>query len=145
MPLLLTPSQPMPKWIAVSFSLLILLACQPPKGDSSLLVLYQQADLAVNLSPAAAPVETPLLITVQSDRPVTAISAELTGVSMFMGLIPLRFQKLSTDDLAGSEQWQAVFLLGACADPAMIWQLNLTVLLADGQKLLINERFNSSW
>ncbi|MAD75868.1 MAG: hypothetical protein CML20_13970 [Rheinheimera sp.] len=135
----------MPKWIAVSFSLLILLACQPPRGDDSMLVLYQQPALAVRLSPATAPVETPLQITVQSEQPVTAISAELTGVSMYMGLIPLRFQKLSTDDSAGSEQWQAVFLLGACADPAMIWQLNLTLQLADGQKLLINERFNSSW
>ncbi len=110
-----------------------------------MLVLYQQPALAVRLSPATAPVETPLQITVQSEQPVTAISAELTGVSMYMGLIPLRFQKLSTDDSAGSEQWQAVFLLGACADPAMIWQLNLTLQLADGQKLLINERFNSSW
>ncbi|WP_372625807.1 hypothetical protein [Arsukibacterium sp.] len=135
----------MPKWIAVGFSLLILLACQPPEADSSVLVLYRQAEFTVNLSPAAAPVETPLHITVQSEQPVAAISAEFTGVSMYMGLIPLRFQKLSTDDLAGSEQWQAVFLLGACADPAMIWQLNLTVQLADGQKLLINERFNSSW
>jgi hypothetical protein len=43
------------------------------------------------------------------------------------------------------EQWQAEFLLGACSDPAMLWQLKLTVLLADGTKLSINEQFKSSW
>ena len=135
----------MPKWIAISFSLLVLLACQPIEIDDSMLVLYQQPALAVQLSPAAAPVETPLQIIVQSDQPITAISAELSGVSMYMGLIPLRFQKLNTNDSGNSEQWRAEFLLGACADPAMIWQLNLTLQLADGQKLSINERFNSSW
>lgn len=135
----------MPKWITISFNLLVLLACQPSKVDDSMLVLYQQPALAIHLSPAAAPVETPLQIIVQSEQPIREISAELSGVSMYMGLIPLRFQKLNTDGSGSSEQWQAVFLLGACSDPAMIWQLNLTLQLADGQKLSINERFNSSW
>ncbi|WP_213994973.1 hypothetical protein [Arsukibacterium sp.] len=125
--------------------LLLLLACQPKQSDDSVRVLHQQAGLLLSLSPADAPVETPLLVKLVSQQPIVSISAELSGVSMYMGLIPLRFHKLSTPTRGGAEQWQAEFLLGACSDPAMLWQLNLTVQLADGRKLLINEQFNSSW
>ena len=124
---------------------LLLLACQPNQPDDSVRVLHQQADLQLSLSPAGAPVETPLLISLVSKQPIVSISAELSGISMYMGLIPLRFDKLSTPTGSGAEHWQAEFLLGACSDPAMLWQLNLTVQLADGRKLSINERFNSSW
>ena len=132
--------------IVISLSLcLLLLACQPKQPDVSVRVLHQQSELLLSLSPASAPVETPPRITLVSEQPIATISAELTGISMYMGLIPVRFDKLDTLSASGAEQWQAEFLLGACSDPAMLWQLNLTVQYADGRKLSINERFNSSW
>lgn len=131
--------------ISLCLCLLLLLGCQPKQPDDSVRVLHQQAELLLNLSPADAPVETPLVISLVSEQPIVSISADVSGISMYMGLIPLRFHKLSTPANSETEQWQAEFLLGACSDPAMLWQLNLTVLLADGRKLSINERFNSSW
>lgn len=131
--------------ITVCLFLILLAACQPKQTDASVRLLHQQTELILNLSPASAPVETPLRITLLTKQSVEAISAELSGISMYMGLVPLRFQKLSTLTASGEEQWQAEFMLGACSDPAMLWQLNLTVQFADGRKLSINERFNSSW
>ncbi len=139
----------MPNWIqfcsCLICCLLLFSGCQPVPSDSSSLLLYQQPQLALTLSPATAPVETPLSFTITSTEAIAVIKAELTGVSMFMGKIPMRFVKLNTPTLSDTEQWQAEFLLGACSDPAMLWQLSLTVLYADGRKLTINERFNSSW
>lgn len=126
-------------------SLFVLSACHPATVDKSMQVLYQQPPLELSLSPASAPVETPLHFTLTTKQPIVTVTGELTGISMYMGLIPLRFQKLITGGPDGSEQWRSEFMLGACSDPAMIWQLNLTLLFADGQKLSINERFSSSW
>ncbi|WP_318969606.1 hypothetical protein [Arsukibacterium sp.] len=125
--------------------MLLLTGCQPKPAENSVRVLQQQAGLLLTLSPASAPVESPLLLTLQSEQPVNVISAELSGVSMYMGRIPLHFQKLNTPLPGDTEQWQAEFLLGACSDQAMLWQLNLTLLLSDGRKLSINEQFRSSW
>tara|TARA_R110002126_G_scaffold38993_2_gene115986 strand:+ start:819 stop:1226 length:408 start_codon:yes stop_codon:yes gene_type:complete len=135
----------MHKVLTLCLCLLLLVACQPKPADNSVRVLLQGSEWQLLIAPASIPVETPLRLTLVSQHPVEVISAELTAVSMYMGLIPLRFQKLSTPTMDGSEHWQSEFLLGACSDPAMVWQLNLTVLLADGRKLSINEQFNSSW
>ncbi|MDX1537989.1 hypothetical protein [Arsukibacterium sp.] len=135
----------MPNVISLCLCLLLLAACQPKQADNSVRVLQQQAELLLSLSPASAPVETPLRLSLVSEQPIELISAELTGVSMYMGIIPLPFQKVSTVGKDDAEQWQAEFLLGACADPAMLWQLNLTVQFADGRKLILKEQFNSSW
>jgi hypothetical protein len=135
----------MQKLFCVVFSVLVLAACQPRQIDTSSRILYQKSNLIITLTPAGAPVETPLSLQISSDQPVEIISADLTGISMYMGRIPLRFQKLITPATLVQEQWQADFLLGACSDPAMLWQLKLTVLLADGTKLSINEQFKSSW
>lgn len=125
--------------------LLMLAACQPQPADNQARVLLEQAQLHLSLTPGSAPVETPLRLNLVSQQPIRLVNAELTGVSMYMGVIPLRFQKLNTTDSAEPEHWQAEFLLGACSNPVMLWQLNLTVLFADGRKLSLNEQFNSSW
>lgn len=61
---------------------------------------------------------------------------------MYMGRIPLHWRKLSDTD---SVVWQAEFLLGACTDPHMRWQLQLTLLLPDGSSELQFVEFSSSW
>jgi hypothetical protein len=135
----------MQKLFCVVISVLMLAACQPRQIDNSNSILFQQGKLTVTLTPAGAPVETPLSLQISSDQAFEIISADLIAINMYMGRIPLRFQKLITPAPLMQEQWQADFLLGACSDPAMLWQLKLTVLLADGTKLSINEQFNSSW
>ncbi|MBV2129732.1 hypothetical protein [Arsukibacterium indicum] len=125
--------------------LLVLAACQPQRADHSTRVFTQGPDISLGLTPGTVPVETPLRLQLVSRQPISNITADVTGVSMYMGVVPLRFQKLSTPDSGGAEQWQAEFLLGACSDPAMLWQLNVTVQFADGRKLSLKEQFNSSW
>jgi hypothetical protein len=41
--------------------------------------------------------------------------------------------------------WQAEFLLGACSDPKMLWQVELELTLTDGKKRLLKQQFHSSW
>ncbi|WP_166839613.1 hypothetical protein [Rheinheimera pleomorphica] len=91
----------------------------------------------LQLSPASAPVETPLQLQLSAIG-LAKVSAELTGVSMYMGRVPLRFTQQG-------EVWQAEFLLGACSDPKMQWQLQLELEFVDGEKRTVKQQFYSSW
>ncbi len=96
--------------------------------------------VTLKISPGQIPVETLLKLHLQSEQPLQQISAELTGVSMYMGRIPLRFIQDSTTGL-----WQTEFMLGACADPKMIWRLTLTLTDVAGQTRQLVTEFQSSW
>ena len=124
---------------AIVFTLFfILTACKPvPTDITPASVLYQDKQLTVQLAPGNAPVETPLLLMVSAPD-IKAISARLTGVSMYMGEIPLRFSQQGM-------QWQAEFFLGACSERHMQWQLEMVVNFADGETTTLTERFTSSW
>lgn len=118
--------------------LLTLSACSPERAASTnAATLYQHGSVTVQLSPAAAPVETPLKLTVIADG-ASAVSGNITGVSMYMGRIPLRFSP-------AAEGFEADFLLGACADPNMLWQLDIDILDSDGKKHTVKQQFHSSW
>jgi hypothetical protein len=125
------------------FALLFLLmcvigGCKPAKNlPETALVLQHDTDIHLQLIPATAPVETPLKLMITAAN-VSAISGELKGVSMYMGRIPLHFQQQDAF-------WQADFLLGACSDPAMTWQVELELQFADGEKRIIKQQFQSSW
>lgn len=116
----------------------VLAACKPAATDvAPATALYQGERLTVQLAPGNAPVETPLLLMVSAPD-IKAISARLTGVSMYMGEIPLRFSQQGM-------QWQAEFFLGACSERHMQWQLEMVVNFADGETTTLTERFTSSW
>ncbi|WP_305550959.1 hypothetical protein [Rheinheimera sp.] len=100
-------------------------------------MLLKDAELQLQLTPGNAPVETPLQLQLTANN-VVAVNANLTGVSMYMGQIPLRFSQQG-------ELWQAEFLLGACSDPDMLWQLELELIFADGEKRTLKQQFQSSW
>lgn len=118
--------------------LLTLSACSPERVVSSnSTTVYQDGPVTVQLSPADAPVETPLILIVIADD-ISAVSGNITGVSMYMGRIPLRFSR-------ASEGFAADFLLGACTDPKMLWQLELEILYRDGKKHTVKHQFHSSW
>ena len=114
-------------------------SCTPANpGSGEERVLLNRQHMRLVLSPSEAPVETPLTLTVTADD-ISMLSGELTGVSMYMGRVPLRFSKQTEN------QWQAVFLLGACSDPDMQWQLVLHWQDAQGKNHTVKQQFQSSW
>jgi hypothetical protein len=118
--------------------LLTLGACSPSRPVSTNAdTLYQQGQVNVQLSPAGVPVETPLKLTVIAQH-ATAVSGKISGVSMYMGVIPLRFSKVD-------DGFEAEFLLGACSDPDMLWQLDIEIMYSDEKKYMVKQQFHSSW
>jgi len=115
-----------------------LVACKPPDiVPVSSLTVFKDNTLQLQLSPGHAPVETPLMLQLNGSN-VINVSGELSGVSMYMGKVPLRFSQ-------HKGIWQAEFLLGACSDPDMLWQLQLEIQFADGQTRKLTQQFHSSW
>lgn len=130
------------KFVLCFIFLFVLQACTPATNDNSQLTLLQTADLSVQISPATIPVESPLTLTVKTNRDIQQLSGEVRGISMYMGRIPLHWRKVS--DTEGIN-WQAEFLLGACTEPQMRWQLTLTMATVSGQQQLQLIDFTSSW
>lgn len=118
--------------------LFAIVSCQPVDiTDDSSYLLYSDPELALQLTPGNAPVETPLQLQLSAEN-VASISGELIGISMYMGRIPLKFSQQQ-------EVWQTEFLLGACSDPNMLWQLELDVQFKNGEKRKVKQQFKSSW
>lgn len=112
--------------------------CQPAdKAPISSRLLIDEASVQLQLTPADAPVETPLQLQVYGEG-IAEITGEISGISMYMGRVPLKFRRHDT-------AWQAEFLLGACSDPKMLWQVELELTLTDGKKRLLKQQFHSSW
>ena len=77
--------------------------------------------------------ETPFTLTLRGHPSMAPKHAWLEGRSMFMGRIPLSFSRQG-------DAWVASAMVGACSEPAMIWQL--TIVLEDGQQLTAPFRVN---
>lgn len=122
----------------LGFLVFLLQACQPAHKDSSEQVLWQTDSLVLTVAPGSIVVETPLLLSMQSAEPISAISGELQGISMYMGRIPLQWQQVEGG-------WQSTFLLGACSDPNMRWRLALLLEYTDGRQVRQQIEFQSSW
>ncbi len=125
--------------------LIALTACKPKQIDASPQLLLQTPELSLTLTPGRAPVETPLTLHLTSQLPLKAISAEIVGVTMFMGKIPLQWRQLDNTASPEVQRWQAEFLLGACSDPAMQWQLSVYLEDDSGQQQAHQLAFTSSW
>lgn len=122
-------------FFALSFTMA---GCKPINNNaSSSRVLVEDSTLRITLSPELARVESPLLLTLTGSD-VVAVSGEIVGVSMYMGKVPLIFSHESGN-------WQAEFLLGACSDPRMKWQIILTVEFENGKKQTVKQELESSW
>ena len=107
----------------------------------SVLNLYQGQDVSVSLSPAEVPVEQILTWRVQLSEGWQIKKASVVGVSMSMGTIPLQFKSQG----GVPHLFIAEMVLGACSQPKMQWQLQLTLthVTEDEQQLLLP--FYSSW
>ena len=92
------------------------------------------------------PVETPLQLTAvlpQNDElnSLRIVASEITGISMYMGRIPVQWQEVAVNT------WQADILLGACTDPNMVWELTITIEGTGGasKRNSIQIPFQSTW
>lgn len=123
----------------ISFCLVVLCACQPPiKSADTTRLLFSKPGVSLHVSPARLTVETPITFTLNG-ADIKSVQAELTGVNMYMGRVPVKFSQT-----AGSE-WQAVFLLGACSEPDMKWQLVLQLTDIRGNKRQLSEILQVYW
>jgi hypothetical protein len=94
----------------------------------------------LTISPGHIPVETLLHIQIRTEKPLRSLSAVIVGKSMYMGKIPLRF---TFDDKTGT--WRSDFMLGACSDPEMLWQLQMLLTDQSGNQQQLETEFQSSW
>ena len=128
--------------VAVLLLVVGIAACEGQKNPT-LVVADRQislGDIHLTISPGQIPVETLLRLQLRSDKPLQAVSAEMTGVSMYMGKIPLRFV---LDPVTG--YWHSDFMLGACSDPKMTWQLKLQLTDSNGKVRQLSTELQSSW
>jgi hypothetical protein len=117
-------------------------ACDSQKKQSEPLEKLQivLGEAQLTISPGHIPVETLLHIQIRTEKPLSSVSAVILGKSMYMGKIPLRF---TFDDKTG--MWQSDFMLGACSDPEMLWQLQMLLTDQSGNQRQLETEFQSSW
>ncbi len=130
-------------WLVGGLLLLAgLSSCKDRQSASPQLAKFQiqLENIQLSISPGQIPVETLLQLQLQSKQPLKQVTAEIVGVSMYMGRIPLRF---TFDDNSGL--WRSDFMLGACSDPNMIWQLRIQLTDTSGKVNQLNTEFQSSW
>lgn len=56
-----------------------------------------------------------------SDAPLTISNAEVRGLNMYMGRLPVIVHQVD------EHTWTAEFMLGACTEPHMVWELQLRI------------------
>jgi len=66
-------------------------------------------------------IEEQIPLTVTLPEGLQIDSAYIEGVNMFMGKIPVPLKA------EGSRQWRGWFMLGACSEPTMQWQMVITI------------------
>ncbi|MGX5914153.1 hypothetical protein ACR0ST_05415 [Aliidiomarina sp. Khilg15.8] len=72
------------------------------------------------------PVERPLQLSLRSAERIEIKHSEIRGLSMYMGRIPVVWNRVSPIE------WEARLQLGACTDPNMVWQLQMTLKNQNG-------------
>ncbi|MEX1222599.1 MAG: hypothetical protein WEA82_10900 [Idiomarina sp.] len=92
-----------------------------PEVISALDSIYSNNVANLQLDPQQPRVEQEfkLLLTLASN--VTPQASELRGVDMYMGKIPVRWQRVAPG------QWQASIVVGACSLAHMQWQLTVPI------------------
>lgn len=128
--------------VVLALYLLCLVGCSEENGQPyEVLQLHQDDKVRVSLSPATAPVEEILHWTLQLSEGWQIKHAEVIGLSMSMGTIPLRFKAIAGDE----RTYTTEMVLGACSQPRMQWQLQLTLFHATEGEVLLRLPFYSSW
>ncbi len=66
--------------------------------------------------------ESPFFVSISIAEGAQVVSASMSGVTMYMGSIPVVFEKQS------QTKWVAQIMVGACSEPTMIWHLAVDVV-----------------
>ncbi len=131
------------RWLVLTLCLHFIAACsdETPVQQQTVLQLHQDKQVRVLLSPADAPVEEILNLTVSLAEGWNIKQAEVTGLSMHMGTIPVMFNAVDGQP----SLYRAEMVLGACSQPKMQWQLQLKLHHASHDERLLLLPFYSSW
>ncbi|MFY8275108.1 hypothetical protein AAEU32_13365 [Pseudoalteromonas sp. SSDWG2] len=65
--------------------------------------------------------ETPFEVSLTLNKQGAVKSAAMTGVTMYMGTIPVQFTQVDT------HKWVARIMVGSCSEPRMVWHLNVDI------------------
>lgn len=130
------------------FLALLLSACDySHTPNQAPLTLLESSSLKLVLNNQQAPVETPLELALTFSKDINktplTIEADIVGISMYMGKVPLRFVSVATSTV--DTLYKAEFLLGACSEPNMQWQLTIHITYSDGTVETKTSQFYSSW
>ncbi|MFD1622816.1 hypothetical protein ACFSBU_20900 [Thalassotalea marina] len=89
------------------------------EGQSHCQITIDDAEVSItfNREKLVAEQGFQLLINVKSPKAITSISAYMEGEDMYMGKIPLLFEK------SGKNQFIADGLFGSCGQPEMTWRV----------------------
>ena len=74
------------------------------------------------------PIESGVQLYLTSDTALAQVDAEVHGVSMYMGRLPV------VGSLLNATLWQGDMYLGACTDPHMVWSLHLRIRTLEGEE-----------
>ncbi len=82
--------------------------------------------------------ETPVTLELRVAPNEHISEAFLTGINMYMGKIPLQLQPKQSQG-----QWKSQFMVGACTEPEMRWQLTVLVRNQAGTIRRVQHEFQS--
>lgn len=92
---------------------------QPQNTNDHCTFALGEEKIWLSSSDSRMPIEEGVRLTLTSSVPLADISAEIRGVSMYMGRLPVVWER------AEEGRWYADIYLGACTDPNMVWELRL--------------------
>lgn len=129
-------------WLCVCISGL-LLGCQKQDGTADAVIEHRQQGVILRYAPAPLRAERLLSVNVDlrqlqplPERSVQHVKGVLRGINFDMGVMPLVFQP-------DGALWRSEFMLGACTEPQMQWELQLVIVFDDGTERTIQDRFVS--
>jgi hypothetical protein len=120
-----------------------LAGCQKAEQNHEAAVVNHQQGAILHYAPA--PLQAERLLSLQVDlrqleslpaQPVQHIKGVLRGINLDMGVMPLIFKP-------DGALWRSEFMLGACTEAQMQWQLELIIVFEDGSQRVIHDRFIS--
>lgn len=112
--------------------------CQHPQNSNEHCTFtLGEHQFALSSDDPGMPIESGVQLFLTSDTPLTKVNAEVRGVSMYMGRLPV------PGSLHSATEWQGEMFLGACTDPQMIWSLQLRIHTLSGADYTHEIQFRS--
>lgn len=85
--------------------------------DNACRFILGETSIWISSSTPQIGVEQQTRLLIWSDQPFNISGAEIRGVNMYMGRLPVEVEQIE------QTTWTADFMLGACTEPRMVWEL----------------------